>query len=531
MTIRKPIRSICILGGGTAGWMAAGYLSSQLPDIQIKLIESGKQKIIGVGETSVPQFKNFMEKMGLDEKTWMQETGGSFKYGVQFDGWRTGEVTDKRFHGFHDYLTEKIFSRSPGELNKKTAQNEKDSTLDVDYWIELLKRGIVDCSEKNKIGSETYHLVTNNLAHADLHGHQYMSRCPGYSYNINAYKIGQTIRDRVAKPNNVQHIVQHITHIEKNTDGSISSLVDESGNPHTADLFIDCTGFQRLLIGDYAEWQSYKKRLSSNRAFAGRVAYDNDQSTWCNPYLHATALSNGWFWRVPLADDMGTGYVFDDNYIDPDQAEKEIVNWYATRGKQFDVVHKITFDAGVLDRCASHNVIAVGLSSNFLEPLEATSISFAALTIELLSDILKKYDNHWSFNDAKSVSKLVRREIDYTADYVWAHYALTQRTDTDFWRDHSKSREQAKETAYKWFMHDEDIYRREKDFQHTRYNKYDWALMITSHEIWHECPTRPIREELLPRAKMWYDFRWEYSKTLSHLVPTHWELIQHINNS
>ena len=529
MQKRQLVKNIVVLGGGTAGWMAAGYLSSQFPGIKIKLIESGKQKIIGVGETSVPQFKNFMEKMGLEENTWLRETGGSFKYGVQFDGWRTGEESDRRCHGFHDYLTEKVFSRSPGELNKQSAVKERDSALDVDYWIELLKRGLVNRSEKNKIGSETFHLVSNSLAHADLNGHQYMSRCPGYSYNINAYKVGATIRDKVAIPNNVEHVIQHITDVKKNTDGSIANVIDEAGNTHTADLFIDCTGFRRLLIGDYAEWQSYSNRLGSNRAFAGRVAYNNDQHTWCNPYLHATALSNGWFWRVPLYDDMGTGYVFDDRYIDPDQAEKEIVDWYAARGKQFDVKHKITFDAGVLDRCASHNVISVGLSSNFLEPLEATSISFAALTIELTADILKKYNNHWSYNDAKSVSKLVRREIDYTADYVWAHYALTQRTDTEFWRDHGKAREQAKETAYKWFMLDEDIYRREKDFQHTRYNKYDWALMITSHEIWDDCPTRPIKPQLLSRAKMWYDFRHEYSKTLSDLVPSHWELLQHIN--
>lgn len=527
MTQRKKINKIIILGGGTAGWLAAGYLSSQLPGIKIQVIESDQINIIGVGETTVPQFRTHLEKMGMDETQWMKASGSTYKYGARFTNWRNGN--DERYHGFGDFLTEKVISRSTGEWFKKTPFFERDSSLDSDYWFKLLKSNKIQQDQIHWFNAEAYHLISNNLAHRDFNGHQFMSRCPGYAYNINAFQVGRAVRDLVATPNGVEHVLAHIDRVEHADDDSVECLVDRNGHRYHADLFLDCTGFKRLLIGKYSKWISYEERLGCKNVIGGRVAYEDDQEQWCTPDLHTTALSSGWSWKVALRDDMGSGYVFDKRFIDPDQAEQEIIEHWRKKGKELDVKVRLEFNNGILDKSAFRNVIAVGLASNFLEPLEATSISFTTLANELICDIINRHDGHWGYRDADVLSRLMRREIEYTVDFIWMHYALTERTDTEFWRHYGKDKEQAKQICYDWYNDDVDIYRREKDFDHTRYNKFDWAQMITTQHVWDDCPIRPINNNLLDRAKMLYQFRDQMAQSIKPLVPSHWQLIKHIN--
>ena len=522
------VKKIIVVGGGTAGWLSAGYLSSQLPGIEITVIESDTVPIIGVGETTVPQFRNHLERMGLDETTWMRESGSTFKYGVTFDNWRTGN--DTRWHGFGDFVTEKGISRSPDEYGKQTSTAKDDRVLIADYWMEMLNNGMVTEDEYYKYASDTYWLVKNNRAHRNLAGHQYSSRVPGYAYNINAFKVGQTVKDHVALPNGVKHLRRHIAEVKFNDNEEIVGLVDSNGETHVADLYVDCTGFKRLLIGPTAKWISFDKRLPCKHAIGGRVYYENDQEKFCVPNLHATALSAGWSWRVPLRDDIGSGYVYDTRYISHEDAEKELKEYWRRQGKEFDLKVRLNFENGILDRSAHRNVIACGLSCNFLEPLEATSISFTTLINELVVAVLKKHDYNWNNGEAEVISRLMHREIKYTGDFLWAHYALTERTDTEFWRDQAKNRQEAIEMCHGWFgHHHSDIYRREKDFGHTRYNKYDWAQMITTMRIFKDCPTRQIDPALLKRAKMFYDHRDQMAQNVLDLVPTHWQLIQDIN--
>ena len=523
------VKKIIIVGGGTAGWLSACYISSQLPNIEVTVIESDTVPIIGVGETTVPQFRNHLERMGLDETTWMRDSGSTFKYGVTFDNWRTGN--DTRWHGFGDFVTEKGISHSLYEYGKRVSTAKDDSVLVADYWVEMLKRGIITEDTYYQYASDTYWLVKNNRAHRNLAGHQYMSRVPGYAYNINAFKVGQTIRDRVAFPNGVKLVKAHITEVRRSDDGAVTGLVDRNGNVHTADLYVDCTGFKRLIIGPVAKWISFEDRLPCKNAVGGRVAYQGDQEKFCAPNLHATALNNGWSWRVPLRDDIGSGYVYDSRFTTEEQALEELHAYWQAQGKTFDHKVSLKFDNGILDRSAYRNVIACGLSSNFLEPLEATSISFTTLVNELVVSILKKHDNHWDYGNAEVLSRLMHREIKITGDFLWAHYALTERTDTEFWREQSLKREEAINMCHGWFgLHNSDIYRREKDFDHTRYNKYDWCQMITTMRIWDQCPTRTIDPDLLPRAQMFYNYHDQMSKDVLRLVPTHWQLIQHINS-
>ena len=523
------VKKIIIVGGGTAGWLSAGFLSSQLPGIEITVIHSKEIPIIGVGETTVPQFRNYLEKMGLDEDLWMRESGSTFKYGVTFDNWRTG--SDTRWHGFGDFITEKGLNRSMDEFGKRQSVVKDDTVLVADYWIEMLKRGLINEDEYYQYASDTYHLVKNKRAHRDLDGHQYMSRVPGYAYNINAFKVGQTIRNHVAIPNGVTALERHIVEVQRNEKDEVIGLLDNEGQIHTADLYIDCTGFKRLLIGPVAKWISFEDRLPCKNAIGGRVYYEGDEEKFCVPNLHATALKHGWSWRVPLRDDIGSGYVYDARFTTTEQAIEELQQYWQQQGKKWD--HKVTlkFDNGILDRSAHRNVIACGLSSNFLEPLEATSISFTTLINELLVTVLKKHNYHWSDKEAEVISRLMHREVKITGDFLWAHYALTERTDTEFWREQSTKREEATEMCHNWFgRHFSDIYRREKDFDHTRYNKYDWAQIITTMRAFKSCPTRKINESLLPRAKLFYEYRDKMAKNIVDVVPTHWELIKHINS-
>lgn len=526
----KKIKSIIIVGGGTAGWLAAGFYSSQLRDISITVIESDSVPIVGVGESVVPQFRTHLAKMGLDEDTWLRESGSTFKYGVTFENWRTG--SDLRWHGFGDFLTEKAINRSWQEYGKRPSMNPVDTVLCADYWIEMLKSGMITEQEIPWYAGDTYHLVRNNRAHRTLDGHQYTSRVPGYAYNINAFRIGQTIKNHVALPRGVQHLRRHIARVEYDDAGAITELVDSLGDHHRADLYVDCTGFRRLLIGPVAQskWISFDQRLTCKNAVGGRVNYEDDQEIFCAPHTHTVAMSSGWVWRIPLRDDIGSGYVYDSRFINEEQAVEEISQYWRSLGKHWDHKVSLKFDQGVMDRSAHQNIIACGLSSNFLEPLEATSISFTTLINELVVAVLNKHDNHWDASKAEVVSRLMKREVKYTGDFLWAHYALTQRTDSEFWRMQGQNRQEAKDMCHSWFRwHMSDIYRREKDFDHTRYNKYDWAQMITTQRIYEDCPTRPIDPALLPRARLLYQFQDQMSQSLLDIVPTHWQLIQHIN--
>lgn len=526
---RKPVKNIIVLGGGTAGWLAAGYISSQLPDVTITVIESDKTKIVGVGETTVPQFRTHLEKMGLQESQWMKASGSTFKYGARFDGWRTG--SDSRWHGFGDFLGEKSILKSTGEINKASAFRETDHAIDCDYWFKLLQQNKISESQLNWFNSEAYYLIKHSRAHALMDGTQVANRCPGYAYNINAFKVGQAIKDLVAMPNGVVHKVAHIDQVVYAEDQSVDYLVDSNGQKHTADLYIDCTGFRRLLIGEHSKWISFSDRLGCQNAIGGRVQYNDDQETACDPVLHTTAMSAGWSWRVPLRDDTGSGCVFDSRFIDPDDAEQELINLWNSRGKEIDIKVRIKYDNGILDRSAHRNVVAVGLASNFLEPLEATSISFTTLANELIVQLIQKHNGHWGHRDSETLSRLMRREIDYTTDFIWLHYALTQRTDTEFWRHVGQHREQALQLAYRWYLDDVDIHRREKDFDHTRYNKFDWAQMLTSQCAYHNVPTHPVDSRFLERALIQYQYRDTVGQWMTNTLPSHWQYLSQINNS
>ena len=523
------VKRIIVVGGGTAGWLSAGFLSSQLPGIDVTIIASDRTPIIGVGESTVPQFRSHMAKMGVSEEAWMRASGSTFKYGVEFNNWRTG--SDTRWHGFGDFVTEKGINRSIDEFGKLQSTAKNDTVLVADYWIEMLKRGIVTEEDYYQYASDTYWVTRSNRAHRNLEGHQYTSRVPGYAYHMNAWKVGQAIKDLVALKNGVKFLERHISEVKFNENEEITGLVDNTGETHTADLYIDCTGFKRLLIGPTTKWISFKDRLPCNKAIGGRVYYKNDQEKFCYPYTKATALNAGWSWNIALRDDMGTGYVYDSRFVSDDQAEQEFRNHWAKQGKEVDIKVRLTLDNGIMSRSAHRNVIACGLAANFLEPLEATSISFTTLINELVVAVLKKHDNHWNEKDPEIISRLMHREIKYTGDFLYAHYSLTQRTDTEFWKEVGKNREDAIAMCHGWFgLHHSDIYRREKNFDHTRYNKYDWAQMITTMRIFNDCPTREITESLLPRARLWYQHRDQMAKGVLDLVPTHWQLIQHIND-
>ena len=522
------VKKIIIVGGGTAGWLSAGFLSSQLPGIDITVIASDQQPIIGVGESTVPQFRSYMAKMGLTEDVWMRHSGSTFKYGVQFNNWRTG--SDTRWHGFGDFVTEKSISHSIDEYGKQISMSKDDNVLVADYWMEMLNKGIIGEDEYYKYASDTYWLTKNNRAHRSLDGHQYTSRVPGYAYHMNAWKVGATIKNLVALKNGVKLLEKHIVEVKFNDNEEVTGLVDSNGDTHVADLYIDCTGFRRLLIGPTTKWISFKNRLPCDRAIGGRVYYENDQEKFCYPFTKATALSSGWSWNIGLRDDIGTGYVYDSRFISDDCAEQEFRNHWAQQGKEVDIKVRLKLDNGILDKSTHKNVIACGLAANFLEPLEATSISFTTLINELVVAVLKKHDYNWDYRHGEVISRLMHREIKYTADFLYAHYSLTQRTDTEFWREVAKNRQDAIKMCHGWYgLHHSDIYRREKDFGHTRYNKYDWGQMITTMHIFKDCPTRKINPALLPRARLFYQHRDEMAQGVLDLVPTHWQLIEHIN--
>ncbi|MFZ6873262.1 tryptophan halogenase family protein [Undibacterium sp. Di27W] len=440
MTMNKRISKITIVGGGSAGWMAATALATYLgKGATIRLIESEEIGIVGVGEASVPHIRLFNGQwLGIDEAEFVKRTQGTVKLGIQFNDW--GRIGDSYIHGFG------AIGRSLGPLPFHQ------------FWLKLFLSG--RASPIGDYSPQTVMAARGKFAPGDQNAAASSPLADiAYAYHFDATLYARYLRE-LAEGRGVQRIEGKIVGVnQRASDGFIESLTMENGAVVDGELFIDCSGFSALLIEQtlktgYADWTHW---LPCDRA----LAVPSESVDPITPYTRATARAAGWQWRIPLQHRVGNGYVYSSQHLSDDEAAATLLA--NLDGKALAEPRQLRFTTGMRKKFWNKNVVALGLASGFLEPLESTSIYLAQSGITRLLSLFPKCDFHPLL--AERYNRESVTEYERIRDFLILHYHATERDDTPFWK-HCRSMEipDSLREAIDLFRYDGRYFRNGEDF-------------------------------------------------------------------
>jgi len=402
----QAIRRVVIVGGGTAGWMTAAALSVVLEKERttIELIESDAIGIVGVGEATIPAIHDFNRKVGLDEQAMMRATSATFKLGIEFVNWaRPGDAYMHPFGHFGFDINGVAFHH---------------------YWLDQRQRG-----DRTALGDYSVPFVAGKDGRFRLPQSDPRSVLSTYSYafHFDASLYAKYLRE-VTEQRGVVRTEGRIVDVSlRASDGFIEAVTLESGQRIEGDLFIDCSGFRALLIGDAlgVEYESWKHWLPCDRA----VAVPSRNPEVLEPYTRATAHSAGWQWRIPLQHRTGNGHVYCSDYMSDDEAAAVALEHLEKEA--IDEPRFLKFVAGKRQRMWDRNCVAIGLSGGFLEPLESTSIYLIQAAIMKL---IERFPGQgFCANDIADFNTQIERHFCQIRDFIILHYHATERTDSDFW--------------------------------------------------------------------------------------------------
>lgn len=404
----KKIRQIVIVGGGTAGWMVAAGMSRLIndPDISIKLIESEAIGTVGVGEATIPHIAYFNRLLGLDEDTFIKKTNATFKLGIEFVDW--GRLGESYVHPFGEYGAAMEGLRFHHFYHRYAAMGRAP---DVDAY----------CLQNLAAKAGKFQRPETGKGHTPLSGIT-------YAFQFDASLYAKFMRE-FSEARGVTRIEGRITRADQNAEsGHITQVVLESGEAHTGDLFIDCSGFRGLLIEQTLQtgYQDWAKWLPVNRA----VARASESTGEPYPYTRATAKTAGWQWRIPLQSRVGNGHVYCSDFISDDDA-------LATLNDGLDAPaisepNFLRFKTGIRKQPWNKNVVALGLAAGFLEPLESTSIHLIQTAVARLMASFP--DKDFSQTNIDHFNARTHAEYEQVRDFLILHYKATTRDDSPFWR-------------------------------------------------------------------------------------------------
>ena len=401
------IQSIVIVGGGSAGWMTAAALSSTLSDkCQITLIESEDIGTVGVGEATIPPIKLFNQKLGINEKEFINNTQGSFKLGIQFIDW--AKKGHSYFHPFGKYGRDFDFVKLHQYWLRENINGNAPSFDEFSMAWCLAK------SNKFSIPSRDPKLVQSTYDYA-------------YHFDASSYANYLQKLSKGRGTTRVEGKVKEV--ILRETDGFIESVKLASGQLISADLFIDCSGFSALLIEGaletgFTDWSHWLKCNSA-------VTVASENAGPLLPYTKSIAHDAGWQWKIPLQHRTGNGYVYCDKYINNEQAIDTLLA--NIEGKVLHEPRKLTFTTGHRNKFWNKNCVAIGLSAGFMEPLESTSLHLIQSAITRLLALFP--DKSFNTLAIQEYNRITQIEYEDIRDFLILHYCVTERRDTDFWRD------------------------------------------------------------------------------------------------
>nr|AKQ20699.1 tryptophan-6 halogenase [uncultured bacterium] len=415
------IRKVVVLGGGTAGWMTASYLGKALgPDVALTVLEAPSIPKIGVGEATVPNLhRTFFDFLGLAEDEWMRECNASYKMGVRFINWRTpgaGEAKARELRGKPDHF-DHLFGLLPNHANLPLSH----------YWTAERLAGRTDEAFDYACYRESPVL---DAALAPRHADG--SRWTNYAWHFDAHLVADFLRRFATERQGALHVEDEMTEPVIDHRGHITALRTKSGRLIEGDLFVDCSGFRGLLINKAMRepFLDMSDHLLNDSAVATAVPHD-DEANGVEPYTSAIAMSHGWTWKIPMLGRFGTGYVYSSRFTSPDEATKELCDMWGLDPETQPLNH-VKFRVGRNRRTWVRNVVSIGLSSCFLEPLESTGIYFITAALYQLAKHFP--DKRFDPVLADSFNREIETMFDDSRDFLQAHFSLAPRQDTVFWR-------------------------------------------------------------------------------------------------
>lgn len=413
-------QTIVIVGGGSAGWLTAGIIAAKHkppveggPGTRIVLLESPNVPNLGVGEGTWPTMRDTLRRIGVSEADFLRGCDASFKQGSQFIGWHKGQ--GESYH--HP------FSAPSGYTNINLAAHWQDSHTDISFGDAVCPQGRV---------------CDRGLAPKQPQTPEYAFSL-NYGYHLNAGKFVELLHRHCVDKLGVEYRLGHVEQIIAAENGDIAALRLASGEQIAGDMFVDCTGFAALLIGKHYNipFVSQRDYLFNDTALAVQAEYVTEDAPIAS-CTKATAQSAGWVWDIALPSRRGIGYVFSSQHISIEKAEEELAAYLKADpmlAKVQPSPRKIEFQPGHRETFWHRNCVAVGVSAGFVEPLEASAMILIEKSAEWISDQLPQ-DSAAMPVVARRFNEITRQHWRAVIDFLKLHYVLTERSDSDYWRDH-----------------------------------------------------------------------------------------------
>jgi tryptophan halogenase len=422
--IIKPVQKIVIVGGGSAGWMAAAALVRAFPEKDITVIESPDFPILGVGESTLGGINDFYKYLGIDESDFMAFTDASYKMSIKFT-----DFYEKDAGSFHYPFGEPFLIEGAG-------RGVQDWFYKKYFYPETPLEDFVRCYFPALALIDQNKFIRNKRKQLDNYNPEW-----DVAYHFDATKFGQWLKLKYCQPRGVRLLADTVTTVNVN-DAGVKSLTLASGGELTGDLFVDCTGFKSLLLGEALKepFTSYADVLPNNRAWATRLPY-KDKEREIEPFTNSTAIANGWCWNIPLWSRIGTGYVYSDNFVDPEDAKEEFKQYLMSNKmmiprtrEEVDALEyrDVKMRIGIHEKTFVKNVVALGMSAGFIEPLESNGLfSVHEFLFKLIKTLQRPAVTQWDRDVYNAACFGMWRNF---AQFVALHYSLSIRDDTDYWK-------------------------------------------------------------------------------------------------
>lgn len=414
------VESICIVGGGSSGWMTAALLVKNLKNTEITVIEPRDVPTIGVGESTMGHINRYLHTIGLSgrDKDFMTQCDATYKTSVRFNDFK------EKGHTFqYPFGVSRFFNCTP-----------------EDWWVIKKLKPDFDITYSEFYNPITYLADTNKMCF----GSEYI---PNFrfdkdtAYHFDATAFGQYLKEKICIPNGVKVIRDTIDHVQLDSRGYIDFLIPKGSKTWRikADLYIDCTGFKSLLLEQTmgSEFVSFKDVLLNDTAIAGRVQYEDPETEMIN-LTDCTALDNGWVWRTPTWSRIGTGYVFSSDFTTTEKAEEEfrthLSKIYGKKRSEETELRTINIRHGKHKQAWVKNCVGIGLSYGFLEPLEATGLFTTHENALRLLDTLQRREGFISQLDRNTFNMTTDYDIEAMKEFIVIHYVMSKREDSEYWR-------------------------------------------------------------------------------------------------
>jgi tryptophan halogenase len=418
--------SIIIVGGGSAGWMTAATLIKNFPNKKITVIESPDLPTVGVGESTLGFIREWLNSLDIKEEDFFVATDASYKLSIKFT-----DFYKEDSGSFHYPFGIPYFQDSPLGLSSWYLHKTLNPEVPVQDFVKTFfpSSPLLDNNKYNENKNKEFENFNPEM---------------DVAYHFDAAKFGAWLRESYAMPRGVNLVSSTVGRVNVDENG-VKDLILTDGSLISADLYIDCTGFKSLLLGETLgePFISFEDMLPNNRAWATRIPYI-DREKEMEPYTNCTAIDNGWVWNIPLWSRIGTGYVYSDKYISPEDALVEFKEYlvsdkmtvpYAKRINDLEF-KDIKFKIGIHERTWVKNVVAIGLSAGFIEPLESNGLFTVHEFVRFLCKGLQRGEiTQWD-RDVHNAS--CRGFFTNFAQFVALHYALSHRSKSKYWKDISE---------------------------------------------------------------------------------------------